>query len=62
MTNKNQPVKIQELVKPEAKMENHHHAEVESLCEGYSVTCGSGFQWNCQGVFSSAANDHDILF
>jgi len=62
MTNKKQPVKIQQLVKPEVSLPGKQQAEAESLCEGYTVSCGSGFQWTCSGVFSSVADDHDILF
>ena len=62
MTNKNQPVKIQELVKPDISLQGKHQAEAESLCEGYSVSCESGFAWTCSGTFSSATEDHDIIF
>jgi hypothetical protein len=62
MTNKNQPVKIRELVKPEVKWQGKHQAEAESLCEGFHVTCGSGYSYDCSGVYTSVADDHDLIF
>ena len=62
MTNKNQLVKIKELVKPQNNMEVKSQVEVESMCEGFTVSCQSGFSWSCSGKYESVPDDQDILF
>jgi hypothetical protein len=62
MANNNQPGTPRELIKPQNNLLDHSTtSEVESLCEGFSFSCYSGYGVTC-GVFSDAGNDHDILF
>jgi len=62
MTKKDKPSTIQELIKPQNELLDHSKtSEVESLCEGFTFSCYSGYGITC-GVFSDAGNDHDIIF
>ena len=62
MSTKNQPELIRELVKPQNNLlDQSKISEVESLCEGFSYSCYSGYSVSC-GSFSDTGNDHDIIF